>query len=317
VLSTRHVAVAVSGGSDSVALLAALARLRGPKVSALTVDHGLRPESSLEGTTVSKWAADMGVPHVTLVWEGAKPATGIQAAAREARYRLLTAWCRANDAAQLLTAHTQDDQAETVLMRLARTSSIESLAGIAKHGEWDGVKVFRPLLGVSRNELRRFLTAIGQGWIDDPSNGDERFERVRIRQLMPALAEAGIGSERLAELAARCSEASEAIARSARLWLQTFFQEPTPGRGAFQPEDLAKAPGPVRIAVLRLILKNHGGGQQPERAEVERLADWVTGQGTGRTLGGAVFRRSKGGITVCREVRRGAASETPLTAYLH
>jgi tRNA(Ile)-lysidine synthase len=317
-LSDRHVVVAVSGGSDSVALLAALARLRGPKVTALTVDHGLRPESFDEARQVSKWSSNMGVPHVTLVWNGVKPTTGIQASAREARYRLMTDWCRANGATRLLTAHTQDDQAETVLMRLARTSSIESLAGIARHGEWDGVKISRPLLGVARSELRQFLTDLGQQWIDDPSNEDERFERVRIRKLMPALAEAGLDSGRLAELAAQCSEASEAIASFARLWLKTSFQESSPGHGAFRSQDLAKIPGPVRIAVLRHIINTHGGGQSPERAEIERLAEWVGGQGAGRSLGGAVFRRSEGDIRVSQEVgRRIPASETPLTTYLH
>ncbi|NJO35566.1 MAG: tRNA lysidine(34) synthetase TilS [Rhodospirillales bacterium] len=133
----------------------------------------------------------MGVAHVTLIWKGGKPRTGIQAAAREARYGLMTEWCRANGATRLLTAHTQDDQAETVLMRLARTSSIESLAGIARHGAWEGVAVFRPLLGVAKSELRQFLAGLGQSWIDDPSNEDERFERVRVRKLMPALAAAG------------------------------------------------------------------------------------------------------------------------------
>ncbi|MFN0191883.1 MAG: tRNA lysidine(34) synthetase TilS [Aestuariivirga sp.] len=317
-LSDRHVAVAVSGGSDSVALLSAVARLRGSRITALTVDHGLRPESADEARQVSKWSAAMGVAHVTLVWKGGKPRTGIQAAAREARYRLMTEWCLANGVTRLLTAHTQDDQAETVLMRLARTSSIESLAGIARHGEWDGVAVFRPLLGVAKSELRQFLAGLGQSWIDDPSNEDERFERVRVRKLMPALAAAGIDPGRLAQLAAECSKLSEAIASQARLWLKTHLREFPTGKCVFRADELAKVPSPVKVAIVRDILRVYGGGQPPERAEMERLAEWVNGEGTGRTLGGAVFRRTTEDIRISREAGRGVpASERPLTTYLH
>lgn len=301
-----------------MALLAALARLRGgPMVSALTVDHGLRPGSRDEALQVSQWAREMGVPHVTLVWKGTKPSTGIQAAAREARYGLMAAWCRAHGASWLLTAHTLDDQAETVLMRLMRTSSIESLAGIARHGEWDGVRLSRPFLGVKRSELRRFLTGLDQAWIDDPSNDDDRFERVRMRRLMPMLAAAGVDADRLATLAAQCSLVSAAISRSASLWLKTCFWQSSSGCGVFSAEDLAKIPMPVRIAVLRQLVDAYGKGRPPDRAEIERLAGWVIGRGNGRTLGGAVFRRVKGTVQVCREQGRAVrASEATLTTYL-
>ena len=143
-------ALAVSGGSDSVALMhlaKSWADANHPdlKLSILTVDHGLRPESAGEAEQVGEWAGAMGLSHHVLAWGGPKPETGLQARAREARYGLMAQWCRDNDAGLLLTAHTLDDQAETVLMRLERSLSPGSLAGIAAEGSWDGLRLLRPL----------------------------------------------------------------------------------------------------------------------------------------------------------------------------
>ena len=186
----ERLALAVSGGSDSMALLRLVAAWRNERyVTVLTVDHGLRPDSAKEALQVSAWCMGLGLPHVTLAWQGPKPATGLQVKARAVRYDLMTDWCRAHGVAWLLTAHTMDDQAETVLMRLVRTTSFDSLSGIPEMGEWKGIGLFRPLLGERREGLRAFLNHLGQPWIDDPSNADERFERVRIRKALPMLAE--------------------------------------------------------------------------------------------------------------------------------
>jgi len=172
----RHVALAVSGGSDSIAMMrlaADWARTNHPGLvlSVLTVDHGLRPEATGEAVRVGQWAAEMGLPHQLLRWtDEPKPVSGIQARARAARYGLMAAWCRSNEAGALLTAHTLDDQAETVLMRLSRTMSPESLAGIHPVGGWEGLPLLRPLLRVRRQALRDWLASVGQAWIDDPSN---------------------------------------------------------------------------------------------------------------------------------------------------
>ena len=140
VANSGPLALAVSGGSDSVALmhLAAAWRQR-PDFTVLTVDHGLRTGSAAEAQQVGQWSAGLGLQHVLLRWDAAKPVTALQAKARAARYDLMTNWCDAQGVAWLLTAHTLDDQAETVLMRLARTSSIDSLAGIPAVGQWCGV----------------------------------------------------------------------------------------------------------------------------------------------------------------------------------
>ena len=152
-----HVALAVSGGSDSLALLHlfnAFRRNRDGRATVLTVDHGLRAEAAAEARQVADWAKTLGLPHVTLRWIGPKPQTGIQAKARVARYDLLADWCRAQDAQVIVTGHTANDQAETVAMRRLRTSSTRSLAGIWPDATWKGIAVHRPLLGITRETLR-------------------------------------------------------------------------------------------------------------------------------------------------------------------
>ncbi|MBM3519829.1 MAG: tRNA lysidine(34) synthetase TilS, partial [Alphaproteobacteria bacterium] len=177
-----HVALAVSGGSDSMAMLRLATEWRDEfrrdcKLSVLTVDHGLRPGSAAEAEKVAARARGLGLDQATLHWAGSRGGAGLQARARKARYDLMASWCREQGAEALLTAHTLDDQAETVLMRLSRTASIDSLAAIRGDGHWAGTRLVRPLLAVRREALRAYLTAIGQGWIEDPSNGDPRFER--------------------------------------------------------------------------------------------------------------------------------------------
>lgn len=180
----RPIGVAISGGSDSTGLLSALCRTAGHgRVVALTVDHGLRAESAAEAKEVAGLAERLGARHETLHWFGAKPKTGIQAAARQARYALLSEAARRLDLCAIVTAHTAGDQAETLAMRQARSLEGEGLTGIPPatlHEET--VWFLRPFLHLSRAAIRGHLSASGLGWIDDPSNGDRRFERVRVRE---------------------------------------------------------------------------------------------------------------------------------------
>jgi len=178
-------AVAVSGGRDSLAL-ALLARnwaaMRQGRVQALIVDHGLRPESGSEAAITVERLRQMGIAGETLAWLGPKPATRLQQAARHIRYRLLFEACRRHGILHLLVAHHADDQAETVAMRMARQSGPDGLAGMAALVEHRDARLLRPLLAVRRERLTATLEAGGVGWIDDPSNVDRRFERVRVRQ---------------------------------------------------------------------------------------------------------------------------------------
>src|ERR1700683_2852862 len=152
------IVLAVSGGPDSTALMWLAVRwrrglVRGPRLLAVTVDHGLRAESAAEARDVKRLARSLELPHRTVRWTGVKPKTGMPAAARAARYRLLAQAARANGATHILTAHTRDDQAETLLMRMLRGSGIAGLAAMARETERDGVQLARPFLNVSKSQL--------------------------------------------------------------------------------------------------------------------------------------------------------------------
>lgn len=178
-------AVAVSGGRDSLAL-ALLAHdwavAREGRAVALIVDHGLRPESGADAQATLERLGGMGIAGEILRWVGPKPATRLQQAARQVRYRLLLEACRGHGILHLLVAHHADDQSETIAMRMARQSGPDGLAGMAALVEHRDARLLRPLLAVPRDRLTATLQARGMGWIDDPSNADRRFERVRVRQ---------------------------------------------------------------------------------------------------------------------------------------
>lgn len=307
-------AVAVSGGADSMALALlahAWARARRGRILALTVDHALRPESRAEARAVARWMKRRGIAHRTLRWDGAKPATGLQAAAREARYRLLGAACRVAGALHLLLAHTRDDQAETVLLRLAAGSGPHGLAAMPAVREHADYRALRPLLGVPRARLRATLAARGQAWIEDPSNRDERFARIRVRR---ALADAATG--RAAALAAAAAELGRfraarerliagALARAVRL-----FPE---GYARLDPAALAEASADVGWRALGAVLATVGGlAHVPRGDSVRRLhADLCAGAlGGGRTLGRCRVMPAGAGCLILRE-SRGLPSARP------
>jgi tRNA(Ile)-lysidine synthase len=309
----RHVALAVSGGSDSTALMhlaKAWAERHYPdlKLTALTVDHALRPEAAGEAKTAGEWAERLGLSHHILTWEGPKPETGLQARAREARYGLMAEWCRTHGAGLLLTGHTLDDQAETVLMRLERSLSPGSLAGIAQAGEWEGVALLRPLLSISRQALRDYLAALGQDWIEDPSNEDRRFERVRVRHAMNGLLSQGVTPERLAALAETSARTNLLLERLAGQWLSRWLKEEDWGICHAPKEPFIGLPPPLQQHILGRIIRHYGGGEaRPEAEELRRAARWVTEGPVRCTLGGAVLGRRKLGFWVTREAARIAA----------
>lgn len=208
--------LAVSGGPDSVALMWLAARWRralkrGPDLIAVTVDHGLRPEAAREARDVKRLAKTLELPHRTLRWTGDKPQNGIPAAARQARYLLLAKAAQAARASHILTAHTRDDQAETVLMRMARGSGIAGLAAMSRQSERHGVVLARPFLHVAKSRLIATLSKAKVGFADDPTNRDVSFTRPRLRALLPALAEEGCDSRNLARLASRMARAHAAL----------------------------------------------------------------------------------------------------------
>lgn len=214
--TTPALVLAVSGGPDSTALLVLAARWRkrrrkGPQLLAVTVDHGLRPEAAKEAAGVKRLARSLGVEHRTVKWKGGKPSTGIQEKARMARYDLLMKEAARCGAQHILTAHTLDDQAETVLFRLARGSGIAGLGAMARVTQLGDGWLVRPLLSVPKVRLIATLHARKIAFADDPSNADTKYTRVRWRALMPHLAGEGLHAARLANFAARMRRADSAI----------------------------------------------------------------------------------------------------------
>jgi tRNA(Ile)-lysidine synthase len=275
ILSSGHsdaaAALAVSGGSDSTALMVLFAdwlRQRGSDPAAhtvLTVDHGLRPESAVEAAAAARLAGTLGFRRATLVWEGAKPHTGLQAAAREARYRLMGAYAQANGIATLLTGHTLDDQAETLLMRLARGSGLDGLAGMAPLGRLGSLWIARPLLDTPKARLRATLEARGIAWIEDGSNQSPAFERTRLRAASAALCALGLTGEMLALSARRLQRARGALDCIA----DDFCAEPgavdvdRSGVLRIDRQRFARAPEEIGLRVLARCIAAAGGSDEP------------------------------------------------------
>lgn len=301
------VVVAVSGGPDSLAL-ALLAKpwveARGGTLVALTVDHRLRAESAAEARQVERWLEARGISHHILVWRAAKPASGLQAAARAARYDLLAGWCRARGILHLLTGHQREDQAETVLMRLERGSGLDGLAAMPKLSERDGVRLLRPLLAVPRARLVALLEAAGQRFVEDPSNLDPAFGRVRLRATLAELEAHGLGAAVLAGLAHRLGAARAALdAARARLLARAVRLEPE-GYASLSADALETAPDELVAAVFAALVTTVGGAVYPPAPEaLARLVEaWRSGRlGRGRTLGGCRIVARPGGFLVCRE----------------
>lgn len=191
----EKVAVAVSGGGDSIALLHLMARwakAEGIRLYAVTVDHGIRPEAAQEAAFAAEVAQKLGVKHTTLTWDGWQGAGNLQDAARRARYSLMSAWAKSAGIDTIALAHTANDQAETFFMRLSRASGIDGLVGMQRRRQSEGITWVRPLLMQDRFELRQYLRALHQPWIDDPSNEDDAFDRIKARRALEELSDLGI-----------------------------------------------------------------------------------------------------------------------------
>lgn len=260
--SRPHLAVAVSGGADSMALALLAdgwARERGGRIHALTVDHGLRAESAAEAARVGSWLRALGIEHRILPWTDAKPASALQAQARVARYALLGAWCRNAGILHLLLAHQRQDQAETLFLRLASGSGPDGLAGMAAAVETPDARLLRPLLNIGREALRTYLRAMGQDWVEDPSNEDARFARVRWRRLAPALETLGMTTDTMAAAARRFADVRVALETStARLLARATRLDPA-GFAVLSPAPFAEAPDEIAVRALARVLATVGG----------------------------------------------------------
>jgi tRNA(Ile)-lysidine synthase len=320
--------LAVSGGPDSTALMLLAARWRKtlktkPKLIAVTVDHGLRAESKREAAGAARLARKLGIAHRTVRWNGVKPTTGLQEAARVARYRLLAAAARKAGASHILTAHTRDDQAETVLIRMSRGSGIAGLAAMARlssvPGDAEGqIKLVRPLLDIPKARLVATLRAAKIAFADDPSNRDPRFTRARLRGLMAELAREGLDSRRLALLALRLKRADRVVdAVVDRAVAELTRLSPVGDAIAIDAAAYSGLPAEIALRLLGRAVDRVGDEGPVELAKLEALktaldAAQIHGNGRfRRSLAGAIVTLAGARLTVERAPpRRGRALTT-------
>jgi len=310
-----RIAVAVSGGADSLALAVLLhdwAKARGGWTTALTVDHGLRTEAATEARFVARTLEPLGLTQQTLRWRGAKPEANISAVLRRARYDLLSRACARRGLLHLALGHHLDDQAETFLLRLGRGSGLDGLAAMAPIVELPGLRLLRPLLGLPKARLEATLRARGLDWVEDPTNRDPAQARARLRQLLPGLAGEGLTAARLAATARHLGRARAALEHElARLLVQAVVLDPA-GFAWLDPAPLVRAPAELGLRALARVLTTVGGAEYAPRLEsLERLYGRISaGLTAGATLGGCrVLPRAgrllprAGRLLVVREAR--------------
>ncbi|MDG3042031.1 tRNA lysidine(34) synthetase TilS [Roseicyclus marinus] len=300
-----RIALAVSGGGDSMAMLALAhgwARVMGIALHVVTIDHGLRAASAAEAAMVGAECAAIGHPHATLRWNWDGQGN-LQDAARAARLRLIDDW--RGDIAHVLFAHSRDDQAETLLMRLSRGSGVEGLSAMAPlrrpqgHGFWQ----VRPLLDISRADLRHYATTLRLPFVDDPSNDDPRFDRVRARRALAALADLGLTADGLADTAARMDRARTALAARAASVAHTLVvqDDPATGQLVLDRDGLAAVERDTQLRLLAAALQWVGGGPyRPRASALEGLLDRILG-GAGGTLLGAQVMLARDRLRLFRE----------------
>lgn len=308
-MTAPRLAVAVSGGSDSLATLVLLSALH--PVEAVTVDHGLRPESADEAAFVARFCAARGIAHSTLRWDGSGAQGNLMDAARRARFRLIGAWAQARGVGAVALGHTGDDQAETFLMRLAREAGLEGLSGMRESFESGGVLWFRPFLSQTRAELRDHLQRQGIGWIEDPSNANERFDRVKARKALAALAPLGITAGTLSTVVGHLAMAEQSVLWSLEHLVKAHVRfdagdvviDAHGFRDAFDPETGRR--------LLNAALLWVSGAEYPPRAAkvIDVLTSWRTRRD--RTLHGCRLLVTDDALRITRELRAVAGLRLP------
>jgi len=309
-----RIALAVSGGGDSLALLDCVDRWRRkradpPTLIVLSVDHGLRKSSRTAAAGVAAISRDRGIEVRLLRWTGRKPQSDIEAAARAARYRLLLAAAREFGVSHVLLGHHLDDQAETLLLRLARGSGLFGLAAMRREIPVDDVTIFRPFLETSRSRLAETIAVAGLTPVEDPMNTDPRFARARIRRIMPLIAADGVDPAGLAATARRLADAAEAIDAAASDLIAGAVELNAMAAATIDPAAFFNRPGEVwRRALLRLLLALGGVHYPPRFERLVALADAMAAhRGRGRfkrTLAGTVVEWCGGGFVAYREIGR-------------
>lgn len=305
----NHVAVAVSGGADSLALVLLLARWArnlGIHVAALTVDHQLRAAAADEAAQVGRWLDARQIPHTVLRWDEGPHARTLarsaQSAAREARYGLMTAWCAANGSTHLFVAHHADDQVETFLLRLARGSGVDGLSAMAPATRRDGIVIARPLLAFDKTQLTATCRALGQDWIEDPSNQNSASARVRFRQAQEVLEREGLTRERLLATVGHLQRARAALDYAVAGLMERVIWDAW-GVARVNVAALIDAPEEIALRALARLLTAVGGQSYGPRFEsLARLHARLTSEPwRDASLHGCLVCRDGMHLTIARE----------------
>ncbi len=306
--------VAVSGGGDSMALLHLMhgfCAFHGVKLRAVTVNHGLRAEATSEAEIVKRYCASLGVLHETLLWRDWDGAGNLQNAARDARYGLMAAWAKEHGISTIALGHTADDQAETFLMRLSRRSGVDGLSAMSSRIVREGVTFVRPLLEANRADLRSHLQSQGIAWIEDPSNEDTTFNRIKARNILEALAPLGIDAESLSEVAAHMSQARKALDWQTFLAAQEIVQIDA-GAIVICERKLRILPDEIQRRLLVRALSWISGESYPARRAAITTLMQALRKGQAATVDGCHARRAQGHIWVFRELNAVKDIEAPL-----
>jgi len=313
-----RVALAVSGGPDSLALMHLAARWRerhdGSALVVLTVDHALREGSRGEAELVARAAEAEGLRHAILTWEHGAVDTRLHARARTARYDLMAAYCTAHDIPSLVTAHHLDDQAETFLMRLKRGSGLDGLAAIPEQGSWAGLTLLRRLLDVGKERLVATAEKVQLPFVTDPSNDDARFERGRLRGAMDALSKLGLTPEAIALAARRLRRARAALETATDDFLARHAETRATGYAELDLAALLAGPEEIALRALARLIGTVGGGAEPVRlAKLETLLAALNADSSkAHTLGRCRIVPRNGSLLFFREMRKEGLPELEL-----
>ena len=298
------IAVAVSGGSDSLALSLLLnqwIKNKGGEIVCITIDHKLRVESSNEAIKVGNILRDLSIKHYIIEWFGKKTKSNLQEKARIARYNLLTDYCHQHNIEYLATGHQRNDQAENFIIRADHGSGVYGLAGIPTIGEFNKIKIIRPLLEFKKEELQALLKEENIEWIEDPSNQNEHFMRVKVRKLLNEYPE---WIDKLANISNNLSKAKECIEYMLKKSITELVTFPSQDMVLIELLGFNQLPQEIRFRMISTMLQNIGSKDKPARAErIERLLNKVAAGNLFKasTLGGCLISRKKGQLVITRE----------------
>ncbi len=304
------IAIAVSGGIDSLALTLLThewAKRKRIKLYALTVDHRLRKESANESKQVHKWLSSKGIKHyiLTAPRSNLKVKSNREAFARNLRYGLINDWCKKNKVTYVLVAHNLEDQAETFLIRLARGSGLDGLCAMSEITELKDIVIVRPLLDISRKELKEYLESIKQDWIEDASNQDKTILRNRLRHHLKNAMQEGLGDDvlikRLAETAKSLQRARSVIEKETNDFIKKC--NISRNKAVISLNNYLTLPEEIGLRVLSKLLLAVAKNEQKVRfVKLERLYLHIVQKNSMKvTLGGCIIKIKANELIITKE----------------